>query len=149
MGPLHGIRIVVFQGIGPGPFCATLLSDLGAEVLRVDRITPSGLGLPARPGFDPLARGRSSVLVDLKHPDGVAFALDGILIGAGDMRFLATAMVVSTLVFLGAIGVVLAVDQSLVALWVALLVFMGARCATLLWRIRTDDWLVVGDRRSG
>ena len=76
MGPLHGIRIVEFQGIGPGPFCATLLSDLGAEVLRVDRITPSGLGLPSQPGFDPLARGRSSVLVDLKHPDGVAFALD-------------------------------------------------------------------------
>ena len=58
-------------------------------------------------------------------------------------------MVVSTLVFLGAIGVALSVDRSLVALWIALLVFMSARCATLLWRIRSDDWLVVGDHRSG
>ena len=90
------------------------------------------------------------LLLALMQPiAGVAFALDGILIGAGDMRFLAGAMVVSTLVFLGAIGVALSVDRSLVALWIALLVFMGARCATLLWRIRSDDWLVVGDHRSG
>jgi alpha-methylacyl-CoA racemase len=45
-------------------------------VLRVDRLVPSGLGLPSEPRFDPLARGRRSVAVDLKHPDGVAFALD-------------------------------------------------------------------------
>jgi alpha-methylacyl-CoA racemase len=37
MGPLHGIRIVEFAGIGPGPFAAMLLSDMGAEVIRIDR----------------------------------------------------------------------------------------------------------------
>ena len=76
MGPLQGLRIVEFAGIGPGPFCATLLADMGASVLRVDRLSPSGLGLPSEPRFDPLGRGRRSVAVDLKHPDGVAFALD-------------------------------------------------------------------------
>jgi alpha-methylacyl-CoA racemase len=76
MGPLAGIRIIEFAGIGPGPFCATLLADMGAQVLRLDRITPSGLGLPTQPRFDPLARGRRSVAVDLKDPRGVAFALD-------------------------------------------------------------------------
>ncbi len=76
MGPLEGIRIVEFAGIGPGPFCATLMADMGAEVLRVERLAPSGLGLPTRPGFDPLGRGRCSVAVDLKDPRGVDFALD-------------------------------------------------------------------------
>jgi len=76
MGPLSGIRVVEFAGIGPGPFCATLLADLGAEVLRIDRLVPSGLGLPSEPRFDPLARGRRSVQVDLKQRAGVGFALD-------------------------------------------------------------------------
>ena len=76
MGPLAGIRVVEFAGIGPGPFCATLLADMGAQVLRLDRVTPSGLGLPTQPRFDPLGRGRRSVAVDLKQPRGVAFALD-------------------------------------------------------------------------
>ena len=60
MGPLQGLRIVEFAGIGPGPFCATLLADMGASVLRVDRLSPSGLGLPSEPRFDPLGRGRRS-----------------------------------------------------------------------------------------
>jgi len=76
MGPLEGIRIVEFAGIGPGPFCATLLADMGADVLRIERLTPSDLGLPSEPRFDPLGRGRRSVAVDLKSPRGVAFALD-------------------------------------------------------------------------
>jgi alpha-methylacyl-CoA racemase len=82
MGPLNGLRILEFAGIGPGPFCATLMADMGAQVLRVDRLTPSGLGLPSAPRFDPLSRNRCSVAVDLKHPDGVAFALE--LAGGAD-----------------------------------------------------------------
>ena len=45
MGPLAGIRIVEFVGIGPGPMAAMLFADLGADVIRVDRVTPSGLGI--------------------------------------------------------------------------------------------------------
>lgn len=75
-GPLRGIRVMEIAGIGPGPFAAMLLSDLGATVIRVDRaghVPPAGANLV--PGQDVLARGRQSVGVDLKHPDGVATVL--------------------------------------------------------------------------
>lgn len=75
MGPLAGIRIVEFAGIGPGPMAAMLLADLGATILRLDRTAPSGLGTEKPLRFDLLLRGRASVAVDLKHPDGVALAL--------------------------------------------------------------------------
>jgi alpha-methylacyl-CoA racemase len=65
MGPLAGVRVVELAGIGPGPFCAMLLADLGAEVLRVDRPAAS-----AGPWPPLLTRGRRSVAVDLKHPEG-------------------------------------------------------------------------------
>ena len=45
MGPLHGLKVIELASIGPGPMCAMLLADLGADVVRVDRIEPSGLGL--------------------------------------------------------------------------------------------------------
>jgi alpha-methylacyl-CoA racemase len=44
-GPLSGLKVVEFAGIGPGPMCGMLLADLGAEVLRLDRLVPSGLGV--------------------------------------------------------------------------------------------------------
>jgi alpha-methylacyl-CoA racemase len=74
MGPLEGIRIVELAGIGPGPFCAMLLSDMGAEVIRVDRAMMVGQdtdrdGNDAR--FNLLARGRRNIAVDLKHPAAV------------------------------------------------------------------------------
>lgn len=75
MGPLSGIRIVEMAGIGPGPFCAMMLSDMGAEVLCVDRTQPSGLGIQAPTKFSVLRRGRRSVSVDLKHPKGVETVL--------------------------------------------------------------------------
>lgn len=75
MGPLAGIRIVEFAGIGPGPMAAMLLADLGATVLRLDRTIPSGLGVDKPVRFDLIMRGRPSVAVDLKHPEGVALAL--------------------------------------------------------------------------
>jgi alpha-methylacyl-CoA racemase len=71
MGPLAGIKVVELAGIGPGPFCAMALSDMGAEVLRVDRTEPSGLGIGMEPRFDLLKRGRRSVAVNLKDPQGV------------------------------------------------------------------------------
>lgn len=66
MGPLNGFRIIELAGIGPGPFCGMMLSDMGAEVIRVDRLA----GQPRRPK-DVLARNRKSIAVDLKRPEGV------------------------------------------------------------------------------
>ena len=75
MGPLDGIRIIELQGIGPGPFCGMMLSDMGADVVRVDRAANVRGGDPDAPPVDVLARGRQSVGVDLKNPDGVEVVL--------------------------------------------------------------------------
>lgn len=75
-GPLTGVRIVEIEGIGPGPMACMLLADMGATVLRVTRADNSGPGLDQPPALDFLMRGRSSVAVDLKHPDGKALVLD-------------------------------------------------------------------------
>ncbi len=72
MGPLAGIKIVEIAGIGPGPFCAMLLSDLGAEVVRIRRLEARGRRNLA---FDTLLRGRRSMTVDLKNPQGVETVL--------------------------------------------------------------------------
>lgn len=69
-GPLQGLRVVELASIGPGPFCGMLLADLGADVVRVDRLQPSGLGLEQRPQFDVNSRSRRSVALDLKAPAG-------------------------------------------------------------------------------
>ncbi|HEY5007677.1 MAG TPA: CaiB/BaiF CoA-transferase family protein [Caulobacteraceae bacterium] len=69
-GPLSGVKIVEFAGIGPGPFCGMLLSDLGADVVRIDRKGP-GRGSK----FDVTARGRRSVALDLKTPEAVEACL--------------------------------------------------------------------------
>jgi alpha-methylacyl-CoA racemase len=70
-GPLASIKIVEIGSIGPGPFCAMVLADLGADVLRVDRASGGGLVGPSENfATELLNRGRRSVAVDLKHPDG-------------------------------------------------------------------------------
>ena len=71
MGPLHGIKIVEIAGIGPGPFCAMMLADMGADIIRVDRKAAAGSGSDK----DPLNRGRRSIAVDLKKPEGVEAVL--------------------------------------------------------------------------
>jgi alpha-methylacyl-CoA racemase len=76
MGPLAGISVVEIAGIGPGPFCAMMLADMGAEVIRVDRAENVTGGDPANPPADLNNRGRRSIGVDLKNPDGVAVVLD-------------------------------------------------------------------------
>lgn len=74
-GPLQGVKVVELAGIGPGPMCAMLLSDLGAEVIRVDRPVEADLGVPRSRAYNVLNRGRRSIAVDLKHPDGVEVVL--------------------------------------------------------------------------
>ena len=69
-GPLKGVKVVEFAGIGPGPFCGMLLSDLGADVVRIDRKGP-GRASPA----DITARGRRSIALDLKKPEAVETCL--------------------------------------------------------------------------
>lgn len=75
MGPLKGVRVVEMAGIGPAPFAAMMLADMGADVIRVDRVKP-GTGLIA---FDPtkevMNRSRRSVAVELKEPEGLALVL--------------------------------------------------------------------------
>jgi alpha-methylacyl-CoA racemase len=73
-GPLAGRRVVELAGIGPGPFAAMMLADMGAEVLRVDRAGAVDAGA-ASPAWDVNARGRRSVGVDLKHPAGPGVVL--------------------------------------------------------------------------
>ncbi len=72
-GPLTGVRVVELAGIGPGPFCAMLLADLGAEVIRVDR--PGSPPVPVSPSKDVTSRGKRRVVVDLKHPRGADVVL--------------------------------------------------------------------------
>ncbi|MGC4109976.1 MAG: CaiB/BaiF CoA-transferase family protein [Nocardioides sp.] len=72
-GPLRGVRVVELAGIGPGPHACMILADLGADVIRIDR--PGGQPLTGG-AHDLLNRGRPSVALDLKHPDGVATVLD-------------------------------------------------------------------------
>lgn len=87
MGPLKGITIVEFAGIGPGPFCGMMLADQGADVIRIDRKTGNNLPISQAPGTDVLARGRRSIAIDLKSDEGKALAMrlvaqaDGLLEG--------------------------------------------------------------------
>ena len=74
-GPLTGIKVVEMAGIGPAPMCAMMLSDMGAEVIRVDRVQDAGLGIAMQPEFSYLTRGRPSIAMDLKNPDAIATLL--------------------------------------------------------------------------
>ncbi len=69
-GPLQGTRVIEMAAIGPVPFCATVLADLGADVVRVDRATSIRPPPTVAPPDAPLGRGRRSIAVDCKHPDG-------------------------------------------------------------------------------
>lgn len=75
-GPLEGIRVLELAAIGPVPFAGALLADLGADVVRVDRIPVPGRALEPPPQFDFYNRNKRSVAFDLKHPSGVQAVLD-------------------------------------------------------------------------
>jgi alpha-methylacyl-CoA racemase len=75
-GPLSGCRIIELAGIGPGPFAAMMLADMGAEVIRVERAAAVRGPAPDAPHFDVLLRGRRNIAIDLKHPEGVATLLE-------------------------------------------------------------------------
>lgn len=75
-GPLEGITAVELAGLGPAPFCGMVLADLGADVIRVDRVGGGASPLPLEPRFDLHQRGKRSIGVDLKHTDGRKVALD-------------------------------------------------------------------------
>src|SRR6185436_12262196 len=79
-GPLSGVKVIEFAGIGPGPFCGMLLSDLGADVVRIDRKGGRG-GAPS----DVTARGRRSVAMDLKQPAAIEACLK--LVEEADVLF--------------------------------------------------------------
>ena len=75
MGALDGVRVIELAGIGPGPFCGMMLADQGAEVIQVDRAAAVRGGDPARPPGNVNGRGRRSIGVDLKSPEGVETVL--------------------------------------------------------------------------
>ena len=85
-GPLSGIRIIEFAGIGPGPFAGMMLADHGAEVIRIDR-PAKGPAAIARGGKDILNRSRKSIVANLKSPEGIELvrklcaSADGIIEG--------------------------------------------------------------------
>ena len=70
MGPLSGYTVLELAGIGPGPFCGMMLADMGADVVRIDRLG-TATGRPR----DVLARNRRSIALDLKQPEAVATVL--------------------------------------------------------------------------
>jgi len=84
-GPLDGIRVVELVGLGPGPFCGMLLADLGAEVLRVDRVEAARAVDHTRPATNAMHRSKAAIGLDLKAPEGVEAFLR--LTDAADVAF--------------------------------------------------------------
>jgi alpha-methylacyl-CoA racemase len=73
MGPLKGMKVVEFGGIGPGPLCAQMLADMGADIIRIDRRGDKRTGI--NPKYNVLHRSRRSIALDLKKPEGREVAL--------------------------------------------------------------------------
>jgi alpha-methylacyl-CoA racemase len=70
MGPLTGVKVLELAAIGPVPFCGMLLGDMGAEVLRIDRMTDTDLGIEVPTAYELRGRNKRSVAIDLKKPEG-------------------------------------------------------------------------------
>jgi len=104
--------------------------------------------LPSLFSVDPAVRslllGTLIVVALLQPIAGPVFVLDGVLIGAGDMRFLAIAGMTTAAVFLPAAGMVHAIGGGLVALWIAIGLWVLTRLVALVWRAHSDAWLVTG-----
>jgi alpha-methylacyl-CoA racemase len=74
-GPLQGVKIVELAGLGPAPFAGMMLADAGADIIRIDRTDRATFPPADGPHVDLMNRGRRSVALDLKHPDGIALLL--------------------------------------------------------------------------
>ena len=74
MGPLAGVKIVEFTGIGPAPMAAMMLADMGATIIRIDRTGPADLGLPMPEKFEFTKRSRAVIGLDLKQPESIRLA---------------------------------------------------------------------------
>jgi alpha-methylacyl-CoA racemase len=74
-GPLNGFKIIEFAGLGPAPFAGMMLSDMGAEILRIDKMSSKSGENSGNGNFDILSRGRQTLTIDLKKPDGALLAL--------------------------------------------------------------------------
>ncbi len=83
MGPLKGIKVVELAGIGPAPFACMMLADMGAEVIQIERLEPSGLGSASDPRKRISNRGRRSMALDLKQPEAIAIVKE--LIATADV----------------------------------------------------------------
>ena len=81
MGPLKGITVLEFSGIGPGPYCGMLLADMGADVIRLSRVNDKDLYNK----FDIHNRSKRSIVADLKNPDSITQVLK--LISSVDVLF--------------------------------------------------------------
>lgn len=75
MGPLAGVKIIEFAGIGPCPMAAMLFAEMGATVLRIDRLAESGLGIPLATRYETLKRSRHIIRLDLKQPESIELTL--------------------------------------------------------------------------
>ena len=75
MGPLSGFKIVEIAGIGPGQLCGMLLAEMGAEIIRIDRLTDADLGVSLPTKFNLMNRSRPVVAVDLHRKEGVELVL--------------------------------------------------------------------------
>lgn len=76
MGPLNGVKIIELAGIGPGPMAAMQLADMGATVLRIERLEPADLGIKRALKFNLLLRNRKAIALDLKDPESIRLVLD-------------------------------------------------------------------------
>jgi len=142
-GDAGGARAATRRMIGWGVVCGTVF---GLLLLAVRPLVPALFGV--RPAVAALLL-QVLIVVALQQPAaGVVFVLDGVLIGAGDQRYLAVAGVITLAVYLAALGVVRAADGGLAAVWLAYSVWLGARFATLVLRARSDAWLVTGAVRA-
>ena len=73
MGPLAGITVIELAGLAPGPFCGMMLSDMGADVIRIER---KGHAALTEPKYDVMMRNRRSIGIDLRKAEGVEIVLD-------------------------------------------------------------------------
>jgi alpha-methylacyl-CoA racemase len=85
MGPLQGLKVIEIAGMGPAPFCAMMLADMGADVVRVERSNGPERGIPIAPRFEVLNRGRRSIALNLKTAEGVATLMQ--LVTRADILF--------------------------------------------------------------